>query len=71
MGKVTALDAKRLEVETPDGLQLPIRLTDETKYFQDQRPVKARVVVDVATEGGRLIAKEVRIGPMRSDARKR
>ena len=69
MGAVTALDAKHLEVETADGKKVSIRLTDETKYFQDKKPVKVpkmavgtRVVVDVAGESGRLIAREVRIG---------
>lgn len=70
MGTVTALDAKHLEVRTPDGKNISVRLTGETRYFQDKKPVKVpkievgtRVVMDVAGEGGRLIAKEVRMGP--------
>jgi|SRR2546426_10433850 len=69
MGTVTTLDAKHLEVKTPDGRNISVRLTGETRYFQEKKPVKVpkievgtRVVMDVAGEGGRLIAKEVRIG---------
>src|SRR5437899_1454730 len=68
-GTVTALDAKHLEVKTPEGKNISIRRTDETKYFQDKKPVNkprievgTRVVVDVVGEGGGLTAMEVRVG---------
>jgi hypothetical protein len=38
MGKVTAIDAKRIEVETTDGKKVAGVLGPDTKYLRDKTP---------------------------------
>jgi len=69
MGKVAALSAQQIEVETADGKKVAVALTVETKYSRDkatvtQADVKVgeRVVVVVVEEKGVQKAKQVLLG---------
>ena len=69
MGKVAAVSAQQIEVETADGKKVTAALTAETKYSRDkaavtQADVKVgeRVVVVVVEEKGVQKAKQVLLG---------
>jgi len=69
MGTVTAVTESRLDVKTPEGKAVTIRLTGETKYEKDKKPATlkdlkpgVRVVVDADKDKEVLVAKEVKIG---------
>jgi len=66
MGKVTAVTADRIEIQTKDGKAAQVPLTAETKYFRGtkqaaQADVKKgmRVIVELGAKGA---AEEVRLG---------
>ncbi len=62
MGTVTAIDASHLDVKTPQGSTVSIKLTDKTEYASKNVPpapkprVGDRVVIDVVKDGGGLRA---------------
>lgn len=62
MGTVTAIDGAHLEVKTPQGTTVSIKLTDKTEYASKNIPpsskphVGDRVVIDVAKDGNGLKA---------------
>jgi hypothetical protein len=64
MGTVTAIDANHLEVKTPQGEGVSIRLTDKTEYAPKSIPPTAkprvgdRVVIDVVNDGLRALGME-------------
>lgn len=69
MGTVTAVDATRLELKDKDGKTVSLLLNNETKYVKGRSFAAAsdlkvgdRVVVEVAGEGDKLTAKEVKLG---------
>lgn len=68
-GTVTAVTETRLDVKTPEGKAVTIRLTGETKYEKDKKSATlkdlkpgVRVVVDADKDKEALVAKEVKIG---------
>lgn len=74
MGKVSAVGAQQIEVETADGKKVTAALTAETKYSRDktavvQADVKVgeRVVVVVVEEKGVQRAKQVLLGTAREE----
>ena len=69
MGKVAAVSAQQIEVETSDGKKVTAALTAETKYSRDKAAaahadvkVGERVVVVVVEEKGITKAKQVLLG---------
>jgi len=62
MGTVTAIDAAHLEVKTPQGATVSIKLTDKTEYASKNTPPMPkpragdRVVIDVVKDGNELRA---------------
>jgi hypothetical protein len=69
MGKVAAVSASQIQVETADGKKVTAALTAETKYSRDkaaaaQADVKVgeRVVIVVVEEKGVQRAKQVLLG---------
>jgi hypothetical protein len=69
MGKVAAVSAQQIEVETADGKKVTAALTAETKYSRDkaaaaQADVKVgeRVVIVVVEEKGVQKVKQVLLG---------
>lgn len=74
MGKVAAVSAQQIEVETADGKKVAAALTAETKYSRDkaaatQADVKVgeRVVIVVVEEKGVQRAKQVLLGAAREE----
>jgi hypothetical protein len=74
MGKVAAVSAQQIEVETSDGKKVAATLTAETKYSRDkatvtQADVKVgeRVVIVVAEEKGVQKVKQVLLGAAREE----
>lgn len=74
MGKVAAVSAQQIEVETADGKKVSAALTSETKYTRDktavtQADVKVgeRVVIVVVEEKGVQRAKQVLLGAAREE----
>ncbi len=68
-GTVTAVTDTRLDVKTPEGKAVTIRLTGETKYEKDRNPATlkdlkpgVRVSVDADKDKEALVAKTVKIG---------
>ncbi|MBA2485262.1 MAG: hypothetical protein H0V35_04050 [Nitrospira sp.] len=66
LGVVTAIDTVHIEIKTPKGQSVSVRLTDKTQYKSKniRRPksppqVGDRVVVEAEKDAGGLIAKEV------------
>lgn len=68
MGTARTVEEERLHVETPDGHEISIEVTGETR-FRDQAGDPAersdlgegdRVVVDVTSSGGSTVAEEIR-----------
>jgi hypothetical protein len=71
MGTVKAVDLKAgtVEVETRDGKRVTVLVNDRTKYLRgaaaaasSDLAVDQRVVVDAGKEGGKLVAREIRLG---------
>jgi hypothetical protein len=62
LGTVTAIDAIHLEVKTPQGGTVSIKLTDKTEYASKNIPPMPkpragdRVVIDVVKDGNELRA---------------
>ena len=62
MGTVTVIDTAHLEVKTPQGATVSIKLTDKTEYASKNTPptpkpgVGDRVVIDVVKDGNGLKA---------------
>lgn len=62
MGTVTVIDATHLEVKTPQGATVSIKLTDKTEYASKNTPPTPkprtgdRVVIDVVKDGNELKA---------------
>ena len=76
MGTVTARDDKHVEVKTPGGESLNIAVNAETVITRDKRKVGLaevqtgrRVVVDIGNGEDPLIAREIRVGATRLDAK--
>ncbi len=66
LGTVTAIDATHIEVKTPKGASVTVKVTDQTRFTSKavKRPkgppqVGDRVVIDVTTEGTVITATEV------------
>lgn len=66
LGTVTAIDATHIEVKTPKGASVSVKVTDQTRFTSKavKRPkgppqVGDRVVIDVTTEGTVVTATEV------------
>lgn len=66
LGTVTAIDAKHVEVKTPKGGSVTVKLTGDTRFLakgskgpQVPPQVGDRVVIDVITEGTEITATEV------------
>jgi hypothetical protein len=69
MGKVAAISAQQIEVETADGKKVTAALTAETKYSRDKAAatladvkVGERVVIVVVEEKGVQKVKQVLLG---------
>ena len=69
MGKVAAVSAQQIEVETADGKKVTAALTAETKYSRDKAAVThaevkvgERVVIVLVEEKGVQKAKQVLLG---------
>jgi hypothetical protein len=69
MGKVAAVSAQQIEVETADGKKVAAALTPETKYSRDKTAathadvkVGERVVIVVVEEKGVQRVKQVLLG---------
>ncbi len=67
LGTVTAIDGGRIEVKTPQGGTVAVRLTDKTRYrakgqvgAQERPQVGDRVVIETTGDGQALTATEVR-----------
>ncbi len=67
LGTVTAIDGGRIEVKTPNGSTVSVRLTDKTQYrakgqagAQERPQVGDRVVIETIGDGQALTATEVR-----------
>jgi hypothetical protein len=76
MGTVTARDDKHVEVKTPGGENLNIAVNAKTVITRDKRKVGLaevqtgrRVVVDIGNGEDPLIAREIRVGATRLDAK--
>ena len=66
LGTVTAIDATHIEVKTPKGASVTVKVTDQTRFTSKavKRPtgppqVGDRVVIDVTREGTVMTATEV------------
>jgi hypothetical protein len=65
LGVVTAIDATHIEVKTPKGQSVSVRLTDKTLYKAKNHRMKTmpkvgdRVVIDAEKETTGLVATEV------------
>jgi cobalamin biosynthesis protein CbiD len=66
LGTVAAIDATHIEVKTPKGASVTVKVTDQTKFTSKSAkgpkvPPKPgdRVVIDVMTEGTTITATEV------------
>jgi hypothetical protein len=66
MGTVTAIDATHIEVKTPKGASVTVKVTDQTRFTSKavKRPkgppqVGDRVVIDVTRDGTVMTATEV------------
>ena len=66
LGTVTAIDATHIEVKTPKGGSVTVKVTDQTRFTSKaaKRPkeppqVGDRVVIDVFSEGTAMTATEV------------
>lgn len=66
LGTVTAIDATHIEVKTPKGQSVSVRLTDKTRYKAKGKPktmeapsVGDRVVIEATKDGDVLTATEV------------
>lgn len=65
LGVVTAIDATHIEVKTPKGQSVSVRLTDKTLYKAKNRKMKTmpkvgdRVVIEAEKETTGLVATEV------------
>ena len=69
MGKVVAIDDKKIEVESAEGKKVVGLLSADTKFLRDKTPavqadvkVGARVVIVVVQEKGNQNAKQVLLG---------
>ena len=76
MGTVTARDDKHIEVKTPGGENLNIAVNAKTLVTREKRKVGLaevqtgrRVVVDIGNGEDPLIAREIRVGATRLDAK--
>lgn len=74
MGKVAAVGAQQIEVETADGKKVTAALTAETKYTRDKAAathadvkVGERVVIVVVEEKGAQRVKQVLLGAARQE----
>lgn len=72
MGTVKAVQAKErtIDVETREGKRVTVLVDDKTKYLRGTAAGKladlvagVRVVIDAGTVDGKLLAKEIRLGP--------
>jgi hypothetical protein len=79
MGTVKAVDLKAgtIEVETRDGTRVTVLVNDKTKYLRGTAAAAAsdvvvdlRVVVDAGKEGGKVVAREIRLAPSGGSRRK-
>jgi Domain of unknown function (DUF5666) len=66
LGTVTAIDATRIEVKTPKGTSVTVKVNDQTRFISKavKRPkgppqVGDRVVIDVTKDGAVMTATEV------------
>lgn len=66
LGTVTAIDATHIEVKTPKGASVTVKVTDQTRFTakavkrpQGQPQVGDRVVIDVTRDGSDMTATEV------------
>jgi hypothetical protein len=66
MGTVTAIDATHIEVKTPKGASVTVKVNDQTQFISKavKRPngqpqVGDRVVIDVTRDGSVMTATEV------------
>jgi hypothetical protein len=70
MGKVAAVSAQQIEVETADGKKVAAALTAETKYTRDKAVVThadVKVVIVVVEEKGVQKVKQVLLGAAREE----
>lgn len=72
MGTVKAVETKSgtVEVETREGKRVTVVVDDKTRYLRGKESATAtdlvtgvRVVIDADTVEGRVLAKEIRLGP--------
>jgi hypothetical protein len=77
MGTVTAIADGHLEVKTPKGESISVEVNDQTRYRSKGDPAKSlpqvgdRVVIDIATSGGSLLATEIQFsGKKKSEVAK-
>lgn len=77
MGTVKAVDLKAgtVEIETKDGTRVTVLVNDKTKYLRGTSSTAAsssdvvvgvRVAVDAGKEGGKLLAREIRLPPAKA-----
>jgi hypothetical protein len=66
LGTVTAIDATHIEVKTPKGGSVTVKVTDQTRFTpkavkrpNGQPQVGDRVVIDVTRDGSDMTATEV------------
>jgi len=66
LGTVTAIDATHIEVKTPKGVSVTVKVTDQTRFTskavkrpKGQPQVGDRVVIDVTRDGSDMTATEV------------
>lgn len=76
IGTVTAIDAQHVEVKTPKGGSVTVKLTRDTRFLakgfkgpQGPPHVGDRVVIDVTTEGTEVTATEVQYAAPKSKSR--
>jgi hypothetical protein len=77
MGTVTAIANGHLEVKTPKGEAVSVEVNDQTRYRSKGDSAKSlpqvgdRVVIDITTSGGSLLATEIQFsGKKKSEAAK-
>lgn len=75
MGTVMARDGKHLEVKTPSGEVLSIAVTDKTTTLRDKKKIPyndvqvgRRVAVNIGNGEDPLIAREIRLGAVLTQA---
>jgi hypothetical protein len=66
LGTVTAIDATHIEIKTPKGASVTVKVTDQTRFTakavkrpNGQPEVGDRVVIDVTRDGSVMTATEV------------